>query len=186
MHFKELKIDTKSNRKNNCLKIWLYQTHNIFLYFKFISVYTSHFDIQQDLSKITDEQRAANAFLWIKKLRSTQTKKQAEYLGSAKTGLSVLGFGCHLLDIPYFPDVVTSKELMHKTGMVTEKGGFNKALLYNGKHYMCLHELGKNLSFGKVGTFMKRVRTIRAIFKPEVAELVILKIYPNRSNKMSK
>jgi hypothetical protein len=149
-------------------------------------MFVEHFNIKYDLTPISDKDKAENVILWIKRMRGTQAKKQAEYLGGAKTGMSVLGFGCHVLGIDLYPDMLVSKELTHKTGMYTDKGAFQKALTYNGKHYMCLHELGKNLSFGKVGTFMKRVKTLRALFKPEVSDIVIDKFYPHLKNKIKK
>ena len=156
------------------------------MHFKIFPLFVEHFKVESDLTPISDQAKADNVIRWIKRLKSTQAKKQAEYLGGAKTGMSVLGFGCHVIGIPFFPDMLVSKELTHKTGMFSDKGAFQKALIYDSKHFMCLHELGKNLTFGKVGTFMKRVKTLRALFAPEVAAIVIDKFHPHLKNKLKK
>lgn len=128
------------------------------------------------------EQQAQNAVAWITKMQITQVKKQTEFLGSEKTGYSVLGIGCKVLGLQTFPDVTSSKDFADAVGLQTEYGAFNKAQKYKNVYHKSLYHMGKEYSFGRLSNFLRKANSIRAIFVPEVAEL-LLGIYGKKGRK---
>ena len=140
------------------------------------------FKVIQPRLSYSAEQQAANAVLWITKMQLTQVKKQSEFLGSAKTGYSILGLGCKVLEIETYPDVQSSKTFADAVGLQTEHGAFGKAQRYKGIYHKSLYHMGKEYSFGRIANFMRKANSIRAIFNPEVAEL-LLEIYGKKGRK---
>jgi hypothetical protein len=139
------------------------------------------FDTREDLD-FTVEEQTKNARKWIDKLTTTQCKKQTLFLGSEVTGYSVLGVGCKAVNVDFYPDEMSNKNFQKSVGLLTEKGAFSKALRYNDKYYKSLYYMGLDLSFRRIGNFMKKARVIRALFKEGVAQNLI-KIYVKKGRK---
>lgn len=140
------------------------------------------FKVQHKRVAYSAEQQAANAVTWITKMKLTSIKKQTEYLGSAKTGYSVLGIGCLALGLNTYPDEISSKEFQNAVGLQTEMGAFEKAQRYKGTYHKSLYHMGKEFSFGRLANFLRKANTIRAIFVPDVSDL-LLDLYGKKGRK---
>lgn len=116
---------------------------------------------------------AMNAIRWINGLSKTATKQQSAYLGSPKYGYNIFGYGCKILDLAHFPDTKYSEEFAESVGLIDHKGTFLNSAKHGVKEYLSLEAMSRVLSFRVISTFMKKVRHIRVIFKPMVAEILI-------------
>ncbi len=132
------------------------------------------FKIVESNQEYSVDEKALNAIRWITKLKQTQVKKQQEFLGSARTGYSVLGIGCKALGITTYPDATSSKEFKKAVGLITEYGAFQEAQRYKGIYHKSIYHMGREYSFGRLGAFMQKAKVIRVMFEYEVAEKLLL------------
>lgn len=133
------------------------------------------FEIKRDFEIPDVETQADNAIKWVNFLYRTAAKHNSKFLGNLRIGYSCLGLGHKLLDIPYDIHDVSTKEFQLMVGIKTEKGAFDRAIKVNNNHYKSIYHLGLDLSFRRVATTLRKAHNIRAAFKEEVAEIIIIK-----------
>jgi hypothetical protein len=123
--------------------------------------------------KITVEEQAKNAVLWINRLATTRVKQGVEELGDSESGYCCLGYGCKILNVPYNPSNVDSDNLADKIGLISSMGEFDTPLKYDSiNEASMLTELNDEAkySFRRISTVIKS--RVGEIFEPKVAILI--------------
>jgi len=133
------------------------------------------FDYNIDFEVPDVDTQADNAIQWTNLLYKTTSKKNSKFLGNIRVGYSVLGIGHRLMEVPCDPHQISTKEFQLTVGLKTEKGAFDKAIKYEGKHYKSLYHVGLDLSFRRVAGLLRKAPIIRNVFKEDVAALIIKK-----------
>lgn len=73
---------------------------------------------------MTTQKKVRNAIKWIDGLKKTRFKKGIKKLGDKVDGFCCLGYGCHVLKVPYDPNVGVSEEFQKAVGLKGSSGGF--------------------------------------------------------------
>lgn len=130
-------------------------------------------------------EQATNAIYWIKKLSTTCTKQQSAFLGGSAFGYNIFGYACKLFKVPHFPDEKYSPYIQDILGLHDECGTFSKPLEAKRMQYNSLESLTRFWTFRRMATFMKKTANIRAIFTPEVAEIIAIEFHGKRIKRFN-
>lgn len=117
--------------------------------------------------------RAKNAIRWIEGLQKTRSKQGKGQLGDSKDGRCCLGYGCHLLEIPYNPSDGASAGFRKAVGLCSNEGDPNKyRYLGNGDELRsCVHMNDRDkFSFRQISRILQE--HANSYFVPKVAAAI--------------
>lgn len=107
----------------------------------------------------TVEEQIANAVYWIDKLPEG---KQAPidfrgYLGNETKGFCCLGFGCHVLNVPYDYGAGISHKFQQAVGLITQSGSFTEGAEPFYKEYaLSVINDHTNAGFKRISQLMRK------------------------------
>lgn len=122
---------------------------------------------------MTAQDQANNAIKWIKSMRETKVATQWKYLGSSKLGYSIFGYGCKLLEVPYFPDEKRSEDFHKHVGLKNIDGQLRTQYVFKNVRYISLRHMNRDLSFRVISNKLRHHKLCYRFFERDVADLIV-------------
>lgn len=117
------------------------------------------------------EEQKINVIKWLDGLLTGSYRQGFEALGSLKYGFCCWGLGCHLMGIPFLPDLDWDDTLYEYIGFNSQKGDINPPIICKDSHIQNnnLAELNDNfkMSFPEIASYLIKYSNYN--FLPEIS-----------------